>query len=55
MFHILADTFKTATRQSDWDAPGFWRLPQEAPPQERRAQDRDRHTMRSWLRRTGIL
>jgi hypothetical protein len=54
MFNILADTFKTAARQNDWDAPRHWRNPDEAPP-ERRTRDRDRQTMRRWLRSTGIL
>jgi len=55
MLHILADTFKTAARQKDWDAPHRWRLPEEGPPLRRHTERRDRGALRRWLRSSGIL
>lgn len=53
MFNIFADTFKTATRTKEWDAPNHWHdldrrpLPDHVREKQRR--------LKNWIHDSGIL
>lgn len=55
MFQIFSDSFMTATRSKDWDAPDYWRYTDQRPLTDRAAKEAHLREQRRWMRDTGIL
>ena len=55
MFRIFSDSFMTATRSKDWNAPDHWRFPDQRPRSDRALRDEHLREQRRWMRDTGIM
>jgi|OM-RGC.v1.036969814 hypothetical protein len=55
MFRIFADSFRIATRNDGWDAPGHWADRRDRPATDQHARSRDQRLRHRFFRDVGRL